>query len=85
MSRRQAAESWAPVIVMYLGMALLIFCAIFWAATNRLEPMLLAAAGGLLGTSQGLDALHGLKYGPPDPPPPIPDTTVGPAPAEAKP
>lgn len=76
MSRRQAAEQWAPVLVLYLGMAMLVFCAGFWALTNRLEPLLLAAGGGLLGTSQGLDALSGLRNGPPTPPP-IPDTTVG--------
>lgn len=61
---------------MYLGMLLLVFCAVFWAVTNRLEPMLLAAAGGLLGTSQGLDALAGLKQSPPVPPP-VPDKTAG--------
>lgn len=76
MSRRQTAESWAPVITMYLGMALLVFCAGFWALTNRLEPLLLAAAGTALGTSQGLGAIAGLRAGPPTPPP-IPDSTVG--------
>jgi hypothetical protein len=61
---------------MYLGMALLIFCAGFWALTNRLEPLLLAAAGTALGTSQGLGAIAGLRASTP-PPPPVPDSTVG--------
>lgn len=75
-SHRQAAQDWAPVVTMYLGMLILVFCAVFWALTNRLEPYLLAAAGGTLGTSQGLDALAGLRMPPPDPPPPVPDSTV---------
>lgn len=76
-TRRELAEEWAPVLTMYLGMAMLVFCAVFWAVTNRLEPYLLATAGALLGTSQGLDAMVGLKQPPPAPPPPVPDSTVG--------
>lgn len=82
-SARKAAEEWAPVLTLYLGMVVLIFCAIFWAFTNRLEPYLLATAGGLLGTSQGLDAIAGMRR-PPPAPPPLPDTTVGPPPAEER-
>lgn len=82
-SPRETAEEWGPVLTLYLGMATLIFCAIFWAFTNRLEPYLLATAGGLLGTSQGLDAIAGMKR-PPPAPPPIPDSTVGPPPAEER-
>lgn len=82
----KAASEWGPVLTLYLGMAVLIFCAVFWAFTNRLEPYLLATAGGLLGTSQGLDAIAGLKQPPPSPPPPLPDTTVGvPPPLEENP
>lgn len=75
-TRRELAEDWAPILTMYLGMAILVFCAIFWALTNRLEPYLLAAAGGTLGTSQGLDAMASLRRPPPQPPP-VPDSTVG--------
>lgn len=74
--QRQAAAEWAPILTMYLGMAILVFCAVFWAFTNRVEPYLLAAAGGALGTSQGLGALAGLRKPPPlpEPEPPKPPT-----------
>lgn len=74
--RRRTAEGWAPVLTMYLGMVILIFCVVFWAFTNRLEPYLLAAAGAALGTSQGLDAITSLNRPPPETPPPVPDSSV---------
>ena len=75
-------QEWGAVLPQYLGMAGLIFVAGFWAATGRLEPLLLSAFGGLIAAGQGLDALVNLKTAPPIPPP-LPDTTVAPTPPSA--
>lgn len=69
-------EAWAPVLLVYLGMASFLFCLVFWAFTARLEPLLLGSGGTLMGLSQGLDAYTRTRRGPPTPPP-LPDSTVG--------
>jgi hypothetical protein len=74
--RARSADVWAPILTRYLGMTGVIFCALVWVAANRLEPVLLASFGGLIGISQGADALR-LMREPPPIPPPLPDTTVG--------
>jgi len=74
--RRQNAEKWAPVLLIYLGMFSFLFCLIFWAITTRLEPILLGAGGTLMGLSQGLDAYQKTLRGPPESPP-VKDPTVG--------
>lgn len=60
---RSAAE-WASVIPVWLGIFGLVFCALFWALTDRIEPALLTAFGGILAAGQGAQALQALK----DPP-----------------
>ena len=50
--------SWFPVVSKYLGVAGLVFCAVVWLLTDRLEPTLLGTFGTLLGLSQGTDALR---------------------------
>jgi len=73
--RRQNAEKWAPVLLIYLGMFSFLFCLLFWAITNRLEPLLLGSGGALMGLSQGLDAYQKSLRGPSEPPP-VPDSNV---------
>ena len=51
--RRDNFLDWFPVVSQYLGVLGLIFCAIVWLLTDRLEPTLLGAFGTLLGLSQG--------------------------------
>lgn len=77
LTRARLADTWAPILTRYLGMAGVIFCAVVWATTGRLEPVLLAAFGGLIGIGQGADAIRSMKDAPPVPPP-VPDTSVGP-------
>lgn len=60
LTARTAAE-WAAVLPVWLGMLGLVFCAIFWAITNRIEPSLLTVFGGLLAAGQGAQALQALK------------------------
>jgi hypothetical protein len=38
------AKEWGAVLPQYAGLLVLIFSAVFWALTGRLEPALLAAA-----------------------------------------
>lgn len=75
LTRARLADIWAPILTRYLGMVGVVFCATWWAATGRLEPVLLAAFGGLIGIGQGADAIRSMREAPPVPPP-VPDTTV---------
>lgn len=74
-TRARAADLWAPILTKYLGMAGVVFCASVWLAANRLEPVLLAAFGGLIGIGQGADAIRSMRESPPVPPP-VPDTSA---------
>lgn len=76
LTRARLADTWAPILTRYLGMVGIVFCAVVWALTGRLEPVLLAAFGGLIGIGQGADAIRSMKD-PPPVPPPLPDTSVG--------
>lgn len=78
LTRARSADIWAPILARYLGMAGVMFCAVVWTLTGRLEPVLLAAFGGLIGIGQGADAIRSMKDTPAVPPP-LPDSTVGPA------
>lgn len=51
-----------------VGAGMLIFCLIFWALTNRVEPLFVTTGGALLGIGLGADALAELRA-PPNPPP----------------
>lgn len=77
---RSAAE-WASVVPVWLGIAGLTFCAIFWAFTDRIEPALLTAFGGILAAGQGAQALQALKEVPErlqPKTPPAPETALTP-------
>ena len=58
-------NSGRAILLVYLGMGAFVFCLVFWAVTERLEPLLLGAGGTLMGLSQGLDALKKASGGPP--------------------
>lgn len=64
---RNAAE-WGAVLPVWLGAVGLVFCAVFWAATGRVEPSLLLAFGGSVTVGQGAQALAALRsaQAPPD-------------------
>jgi hypothetical protein len=65
------AKEWGAVLPQYAGLLVLIFSAVFWALTGRLEPALLGAGTTLLVGGQGAEALQALKR--PPPPPPLPN------------
>lgn len=50
-----------PRIVQLVGLGLIVAFSLFWALTGRVEPTLIAAAGGLVGIGQGLSALEALR------------------------
>lgn len=66
--RARSAQEWGAVLPQWLGMAGLVFCAIFWAATGRIEPLLLSAFGGLIFVGQAGEAVVLLRRAPPTPP-----------------
>jgi len=49
----------------WVGIAGLIFCAVVWLATSRIEPLLLSAFGGLIFVGQAGEAVVALKREPP--------------------
>lgn len=57
---RSAAE-WGAVLPVWLGAVGLVFCAVFWAVTGRVEPSLLMAFGGSVTVGQGAQALAALR------------------------
>lgn len=57
---RSAAE-WGAVLPVWLGAIGLVFCAVFWAFTGRVEPSLLMAFGGSVTVGQGAQALTALR------------------------
>jgi hypothetical protein len=61
------AKEWGAVLPQYAGLLVLIFSAVFWAFTERLEPTLLAAGTTLLVGGQGAEAIQALKRPPPAP------------------
>lgn len=63
----RTVKEWGAVIPQYLGVALLIFIAVFWAVTRDLNPALLSAALTLLVAGQAAEATQALKKPPPPP------------------
>jgi hypothetical protein len=59
---------WSSAGPRLLGALILVFCVVFWAFTNRVEPLFVTTGGGLLALGQGVQALAELKQ----PPPPAP-------------
>jgi hypothetical protein len=68
-------QEYGAVLPQWLGMTGLVFCAIVWLITGRIEPLLMSAFGGLIFVGQAGEAYTSLKKGPPTPPP-VPDSTV---------
>lgn len=62
-------EEWGAVMPQWIGMGGLVFCALFWAWTGRIEPLLLSAFGGLIFVGQAGEAVVNLRKAPPPPSP----------------
>lgn len=64
-----------PWVLQVVGLLVFVFFVGFWAVTGRVEPTLLAAAGGLIGAGLYADARRALTTGerPTPPPPGAPD------------
>lgn len=60
-----------PWVIQAVGLALVLFFAIVWYLTDRIEPTLIALAGTLIGGGEYLRAKRGLTSNE-DPPPPPP-------------
>lgn len=65
---RAANVDWASAGPRLLGALILLFCVVFWAFTDRVEPLFVTTGGGLLALGQGVQALAELKQPPPAPP-----------------
>jgi hypothetical protein len=63
----KTAQQWGAVAPQFLGIVGLIFCAVVWLASNRIEPLLLSAFGGLIFVGQAGEAVVQLKTAPPQP------------------
>lgn len=55
-SRRESLLAWTPVVARYLGLTGVVFVALVWLLTNRIEPTLLATFGSLIGLGEAADA-----------------------------
>lgn len=77
MDRRAAIDEWISTIARVLGLVGLVAFSAKWMATGKIEPTLVAAAGGLYGLGKAGEALAALRRTPVPAPPPIPDTTTG--------
>lgn len=60
LSPRSAGE-WGAVVPQWLGIVGLIFCVVFWAITDRVEPLLVTTFGGILTVGLGAEALAALR------------------------
>jgi hypothetical protein len=58
---------WASAGPRLLGAGIIVFCVIFWAFTDRVEPLFVTTGGTLLAIGQGTEALIELRR-PPEPP-----------------
>lgn len=62
------SDDWASVAPEVIGGVILIFCLLFWAVTNRVEPLFVTTGGALLGIGQATEALGELRRPTPEPP-----------------
>lgn len=69
---RESLLSWFPVALRFTGLAGVLFVAVVWLLTNRLEPALLGLFGSMLGLGEGVDALKELAASRTPPPPSVP-------------
>lgn len=80
--RARNAQEWGAVLPQWLGMAGLVFCALFWAITalvnppGQIQPLLISAFGGLIFVGQAGEAVVTLKRSPPDQPPQVESSPV---------
>lgn len=58
MARRDSALAWSPVVARYLGYSGVLFVAVVWLLTNRIEPALIGLFGSLIAGGEGADALR---------------------------
>lgn len=76
MERAQSIDQWISLAARLVGLAGLVAFGIVWITTNRVEPLLVAAAGGLYGLGKGGEAIALLRQPPPAPPAiPLPGPT----------
>lgn len=64
---RQHRIDWGSAGPKLLGAGILVFCLVFWAFTNRVEPLFVTTGGALLAIGQGAQALGELRTAPPPP------------------
>lgn len=64
-----ANVNWGSAGPKLLGAAILVFSVVFWAVTDRVEPLFVTTGGGLVGSGYVLDGLLALRQPPPGPPP----------------
>lgn len=60
-ARARSAQEWGAVLPQWLGMAGLVFCAVFWAATQRVEPLLVSAFVGLIAVGTAGEAATSIR------------------------
>lgn len=58
---RESMLSWFPVALRYGGLVGVLFVAVVWLLTNRLEPALLAMFGSMVGIGEAGDAIRELS------------------------
>ena len=58
---QRGGEWWRRSVAFYLGAMLLMFTAVVWLVTNRIEPAFVGASVTLLITGAGQDALREFK------------------------
>lgn len=57
---RTSLQEWFPIVLRYGGFAIFVFFVVFWVATSRVEPTLLAGAGTMMGLGEGAAAIRDL-------------------------
>lgn len=73
-------EEWTAALGRLLGIVGLVFCAVVWLITDRVEPLLVTTFGSLLAIGQGAQAIATLRH---IEPPPLPTMPPTPLPGEA--
>jgi hypothetical protein len=73
--RAKQIDEWISLAARLVGLLGLVAFAVEWFVTKRIEPLLVASAGGLYGLGKGGEALAILRHSPPAPQPPAPETT----------
>jgi hypothetical protein len=74
---QKKVDEWISLAARICGLVGLVVFGIVWIQTQRVEPVLVAAAGTLYGIGKGQQALATLRQAPPTPPP-VPDSSTTP-------